>query len=103
MKIIYNNIIPFRGFAAIMFFGIIFARVKYRPLPKNTVNHEKIHHAQAKECGGYLWYYLLYLWQWTKYGYRNCPFEREAYDNESNLEYLKSRKTFEWEKYIACK
>jgi hypothetical protein len=82
-----------------MFFGIIFARKSAKPLSSKTINHEKIHEAQAKESGGYLWYYSLYLWQWTKYGYRNCPFEREAYDNEADLNYLNSRKGFEWEKY----
>jgi hypothetical protein len=99
MKIIYNNIIPFRGFAAMMFFGIIFARKSAKPLSLNTINHEKIHHAQARECGGYLWYYSLYLCQWTKYGYRNSPFEREAYENAANLSYLKQRQAFAWKKY----
>nr|DAE36180.1 MAG TPA: hypothetical protein [Bacteriophage sp.] len=37
MKIIYNDIIPFPGFAAINLFGVIFARKKYRPLSETTV------------------------------------------------------------------
>lgn len=41
MKIIYNNIIPFPGFAAINLFGVIFARKKYRPLSKTTVNMKR--------------------------------------------------------------
>jgi hypothetical protein len=78
MKIVYNNIIPFRGFKAMMFWGVIFARKSAKPLSLKTVKHEEIHAAQAKECGGYLLFYLKYLCQWTKYGYRNCPFEKYA-------------------------
>jgi hypothetical protein len=100
MKIIYNNIIPVRGFAAMMFFGVIFARRSSKPLSLRTINHEAIHSVQARECGGYLFFYLRYLAQCIRYGYRNCPFEREAYDNEGNLEYLESRKAFAWKKYF---
>jgi hypothetical protein len=99
MKIVYNNIIPFRGFAAMMFFGVIFARKFAKPLSLRAINHEEIHCAQAKECGGYVLFYLKYLCQWVKYGYRNCPFECEAYDNDRNPDYLKSRKAYEWKKY----
>jgi hypothetical protein len=99
MKIIYNNIIPSRRFLAMMFFGFIFARKSAKPLSLRAVNHEEIHNAQAKECGGYVFFYLIYLYLWAGYGYRNCPFECEAYDNDWNFDYLKSRKAFEWKKY----
>jgi hypothetical protein len=99
MKVIYNKILPFKGFSAMMLFGVIFARTSARPLSLRTVNHEEIHDAQAKECGGYVIFYLRYLCLWVRYGYRNCPFEREAYDNEGNPGYLKSRNNFEWKKY----
>jgi hypothetical protein len=98
MKIIYNNVIPFRGFSAMMLFGVIFARKSSKPLSLRTVNHEEIHAAQARECGGYLLFYFRYFCLWLKYGYRNCPFEREAYDNDRNPDYLKSRQAFAWRK-----
>lgn len=63
MKIIYNNIIPFPGFAAINLFGVIFARKKYRPLSETTVNHEAIHTEQMKELL-YVGFYLCYLVEW---------------------------------------
>ena len=50
MKIIYNSLIPFRGYKAMMLFGVIFARKKFKPLSAVTVNHESIHAAQAKDC-----------------------------------------------------
>lgn len=49
MKIIYNNIIPFPGFAAINLFGVIFARKECRPLSETTINHEAIHTEQMKD------------------------------------------------------
>jgi hypothetical protein len=63
MKTIYNNIIPFPGFAAINLFGVIFARKKYRPLSETTVNHEAIHTEQMKELL-YVGFYLCYLVEW---------------------------------------
>lgn len=43
--IIYNNIIPFKGFDAINLFGVIFARKEYGELSDKVINHEKIHTA----------------------------------------------------------
>lgn len=100
MKIIYNHLIPFPGFSAMAFCGIILARKEYEPLDEEVINHESIHCAQAKECGGWFMFYLKYLWFWPKYGYYNIPFEKEAYDNDTNLYYLDSRTPFEWKKYI---
>ena len=99
MKIIYNSILPFPGYSAMMLFGVIFARKEYKPLSARCINHESIHNAQAKDCHGYFLYYLRYLGQWIKYGYRNCPFEREAYDNQNDLNYLDNRKPEAWKKY----
>ena len=99
MKIIYNSFIPFKGFSAMMLFGVIFARREHRPLSATTINHEAIHRAQARDCGGYLRYYLRYALQCLRHGYRNCPFEREAYTNEYRLEYLDYRTKGAWKEY----
>lgn len=40
MKIIYNKLIPFKGFAAINLFGVIFAREECRPLSAMSIRHE---------------------------------------------------------------
>ena len=100
MKIVYNRFIPFKGFSAMMFFGIIMARKDCGSVSPITINHEKIHEVQAKETGGYILFYLRYLLLCVKHGYRNNPFEREAYDNAGNISYLESRPTFAWKKYI---
>lgn len=99
MKIIYNKIIPFKGFLAINLFGIIFAR---KPLNQYVVNHEKIHTAQMKELA-YIFFYILYVLEWFIklfiYGskaYYNISFEKEAFNNMYNLDYLKTRKHYNW-------
>ena len=98
MKIIYNSIIPFPGFLAINLFGVLFVR-KGGVVSEVVLNHEKIHTAQMKELG-YIGFYLIYLVEWLVRllmpgnAYRNIRFEREAYTNEHNLEYLSSRKHY---------
>lgn len=109
MKIIYNNLIPFKGFVAINLFGILFARNEYRNRISNrTINHESIHTAQIKEMG-YIFFYIQYIAEWlvrlfiNSNAYRNISFEREAYSNDNNPDYLKTRKRFSWLKYIKQK
>lgn len=109
MKIIYNNIIPFKGFKAINLFGILFARKdvceKY-PMRKEDINHEEIHTAQMKEMlyvFFYIWYFIewvLKLFKYGSYAYNNISFEREAYKNQNNLSFLSSRQKFNWFKYL---
>lgn len=92
--------IPFPGYSAMAFFGCIFARKSSRPLSQTTINHEGIHIAQAIDCHGWVFFYLMYLWFWiAKRGYRNIPFEKEAYANESDMEYLERRVRKAWKSY----
>lgn len=105
MKVIYNNIIPFPGFVAINLFGILFVREKYKgKLSQTTFNHEAIHTAQMKELL-YIFFYIVYFFEWifrlftSKTPYRSISFEQEAYKNQNNFEYLKTRKHFsQWRK-----
>ena len=106
MKIIRNNVIPFPGFKAINLCGVLFVR-KNAIITEETINHERIHTAQMKELG-YVLFYILYIseylynlmscWSFKK-AYRNISFEREAYENQSNMEYLKTRKHYAWIAY----
>lgn len=41
MKIIYNDIIPFKGYKAINLFGIVFARKSGRPLSDKKIKTTK--------------------------------------------------------------
>lgn len=72
------------------------------------MNHEKIHLRQQAELlviPFYIWYGLEYLFNLAKYrshaaAYRNISFEREAYNNENNHNYLKNRMLWNFTKFL---
>lgn len=108
MKIIRNNIIPIKGFAAVNLFGVLFVR-KNAKLTERTLNHESIHTAQMKEML-YVFFYLWYFVEWlirlftnTGNAYRSISFEREAYANERKDEYLRGRRHYAWIRYMKNK
>ena len=97
-KVIANRLIPPRGYLAITLFGFIFTRDKGR-INRSVLNHEMIHVRQQKEWL-YVFFFLLYVIEYLffllKYrnhdkAYRSISFEREAYKNESDANYLKHR------------
>lgn len=109
MKIIYNSLIPFKGFSAINLFGVVFARNEYKELSQRILNHEAIHTAQMREMA-YVFFYIWYLVEWLiklfRYGrkaYDNISFEREAYTYQFDYSYLKKRKRFAWWLHIRKK
>ena len=104
MKVIYNRLVPFRGFTAINLMGIVFARVEYRPLSAAIQQHEAIHTAQMKETA-FLGFYLIYIAEWlwgllrlrdALAAYRAIRFEREAYRNMADPNYLNQRRPYAW-------
>lgn len=107
MKIIYNNIIPFKGFKAINLFGVLFVR-KHSIMTASDMRHECIHTAQMREML-YVFFYVWYIVEWlvrliqyidSHMAYRNISFEREAYDMQRDLLYLDDRKHYAWVKYL---
>lgn len=75
---------------------------------ESTRRHETIHLHQQIETG-FLLFYVLYLYYWLKSkvkgipgdeSYMLIPFEKEAYTNELDQEYLQKRKFWAWTKYI---
>lgn len=87
-----------KGYAGITLYPFIFVRSK-TDINEVFLNHEKIHLQQQKELlviFFYLWYVIDFLLKYAKYrnwnkAYRNVIFEREAYENERTLDYLKVR------------
>jgi len=72
------------------------------------LNHERIHLRQQIELlviPFYIWYGIEFLIRYFQYknwdkAYRNISFEREAYKNDFDLEYLKKRRFWGFLKYI---
>lgn len=132
-KVVFNNVIPFKGFIAMCLWPFIFVR-NSAASHYNVVanNHEHIHGEQQKEmlCIGiilavigyffiglwallfiplFFWCYgLEFLFRLCQYrnahkAYKNISTEREAYANQSDLAYLANRKRFAWIKYLRTK
>jgi len=109
MKIIYNTMIPSKGFAAITIFEWVFARSECKPLSKRTINHESIHIAQCREMlyiGFYLWYVCEFLVRLIQsrgnkiQAYYKISLEQEAYTNDNNPSYLQYRNHFSWKRHL---
>lgn len=129
MLVIRNKVIPFPGYKAINLFGILFAKPNAK-LDELTINHESIHSRQFREVTlalaipvlllsfsvswwwvllipftFYLWYVAEFMIRWAVTrnwddAYWNIAFEKEAYQNEEDMHYLKSRKFFNFLKYV---
>ena len=81
-------------------YPFIFVKRKHATLftPK-VLNHELIHEAKIQEFG-LIRFYIMYIWFFIKGGYKRAnPFELEAYANDDNLDYLKSRVKNAWRFY----
>lgn len=108
-KVIYNKYLPIKGYVAINLFGLVFARKEFKPISERTLNHERIHTAQMKELL-YVFFYLWYGIEWIvrlfqyrdrKEAYYNISFEKEAYKNQYDWEYLKARKKYQILRYLS--
>ncbi len=75
---------------------------------KVLLNHEKIHLKQQLEMlilFFYLWYFTEYLLRRIQFkthqkAYENISFEREAFNKEKDLDFLKSRPFWNFTKYL---
>ena len=99
---ISSKLLP-KSVGAITIFPFIFHK---KPMSEVFQNHENIHLKQQLELliiPFYIIYVLNYLYNllWTTHdkAYRNIIFEREAYKEESNLDYINNRKLFNFLKY----
>ncbi|MBF1395031.1 MAG: hypothetical protein HXN36_08780 [Prevotella histicola] len=104
MKIIRTQYLPPRNYDAINILGILFVHPN-TDLTKELINHERIHTRQMLEMlilPFYIWYITEWLIRLPFHGraYLNLSFEREAYRNMNNLNYLSERKAFAWLHYM---
>ena len=103
MIIVKNKIIPFNGYKAMTIWPFVFVRSE---LSEIDMNHEKIHGRQQVEMLWllfFIWYGVEYLLRAVFGGYnpgKNVSFEREAYDKDVDLNYLKHRRFWAFLKYI---
>lgn len=129
MKVIKNKFVPVSNFSAMNILGFLFIKEGTK-ITKELIRHEAIHSVQQYEIFGLSaftalfvsciyasWWYLLitvampillYVLAWFielvlppyNSAYKDSPFEREAYLNQNNPEYLANRPLFAVVKYI---
>jgi hypothetical protein len=109
MLVVSKYMVP-KGYLGLTLYPFII--LKYRELKGNAVlvNHERIHLKQQKELlviGFYIWYvleFLIRLWQCNSWeiAYRNITFEREAYYNETDSNYIRHRGFWSFLKYLRA-
>ena len=95
----FLNLISSPGIIGMTLFPFIIVRHKDLLEDKKLINHETIHIYQQIQMlilFFYIWYLSEFLIKWVRFGskdeaYRNISFEKEAYANEHNLDYLKNR------------
>lgn len=127
--IIRNKHIPFKGFAVMNILGLLFVREEVE-MTAEVLNHEAIHTRQQYEimvASAILFLWVVNTYSWLCYlliifamplvlyalawlvalvlppydsAYKDTPFEREAYANQHNPNYLDSRPYFAWVRYI---
>ncbi|PWA04440.1 hypothetical protein [Flavobacterium psychrotolerans] len=108
MILIVSKYLTPNGFRGITLFPFVVIRNHFDADNPVLINHEKIHLRQQLELlilPFFILYTLDYLIQLLRFkdknkAYRNVFFEREAYSNERNRGYLKTRSFWAWRKYF---
>ncbi|WP_298554031.1 hypothetical protein [uncultured Algibacter sp.] len=109
MIFISKYLVP-KGYTGMTIFPFVFLKTKQLKENKVLINHEKIHLKQQLELlviPFYVFYVIEFLIRLVKYrnwqkAYRNISFEREAYCNQANLEYLQNRLIWSFLKYLSA-
>ena len=97
-----------KGYSGLTVFPFVFLKSMYLKANKVLMNHEKIHLKQQLEMlivpffVFYVLEFFIRLFQYKNWhkAYKNISFEREAYANEINLDYLKQRSFWSFLKYL---
>lgn len=108
MFLVVNKYILRKKFVGITLWPFIV--IKHEGLKGDAVfiNHERIHLRQQLELlilPFFILYFFEFLYRLLQYknaytAYRNISFEREAYRNETRLDYLKEKKIWSFLKFL---
>ena len=106
--LIFSKHLFFSTFNAVAIWPFIILKEKELKNDFILINHENIHLRQQKEMFWIL-FFLFYIIEYfikliiykkPKLAYFNLSFEREAYQNEQNLNYLRQRKFWNFLNYL---
>lgn len=107
MIVVSKFLVP-KGYNGLTIFPFIFVKKEVLRIDKVLINHERIHLRQQIELfilPFFIWYMIEFFIRYTKYkswydAYINISFEREAYANEKDLVYLKTRSFWNFFKFL---
>ena len=111
---ILDNISFFFNVTGIAIFPFVILRERYKHDPQYQyarvmlLNHERIHFYQQIEMlviPYYIAYVIEYIIKYIMIGdsyeaYKSVSFEREAFQNEQDLDYVEYREMYSWTRYI---
>lgn len=105
--IVTKYFIP-KGYRGMAVFPFVIMKFSGDKKNKVFLNHERIHLRQQLELlifPFFVWYFLEFSLRWIQYknfdlAYRNISFEREAYTNEKDFDYLKRKSFWRFLKFI---
>ena len=109
MILVSKYLVP-KGYTGLTVFPFVFLKCSHFKTDYVLINHEKIHLKQQIELliiPFYFIYGLEFIFRLLQYknwqlAYRNISFEREAYCNELNLDYLNNRPNWGFLKYLRA-
>lgn len=107
MILISKYLVP-KGYTGLTVYPFVFLKRKALRGDFVLINHENIHLKQQLElfiAPFFIWYLIEYIIRLIQYrshfeAYRNISFEREAYTNHADLNYLSQRKLWSFMNYI---
>ncbi len=105
--IVTKYFIP-KGYRGMAVFPFVIMKFSGDKKNKVFLNHERIHLRQQLELlifPFFVWYLLEFVLRFIQYknfdlAYRNISFEREAYTNEKDFDYLKRKSFWRFLKFI---
>ena len=108
MIVLVNKFLLAKGFNGVSLWPFVILKNKSFKNDMVFLNHEKIHLKQQAEMllvFFYLWYAIEFVIRLLHYknrflAYRNISFEKEAYENELDINYIRSRRFWSFLKYL---
>ncbi len=108
MIVLVNKFLLAKSFKGVSLWPFVILKDEHYKSDLILLNHEKIHLRQQAELllvGFYVWYLIEYVVRIIQFknrymAYRNISFEREAYRNELNMNYTKSRGFWRFLNYL---
>lgn len=105
--IVSKFLIP-KGYRGLTIFPFVFLKNRDSKTNKVLINHERIHLRQQLELlilPFFIWYGFEFLIRLVRYknkitAYRNISFEKEAYENEKDLNYNEQRSFWSFLNYL---